>query len=130
MGVQVNVDLNFTILNLLINSFLNGVDRRLVYWTWIYVISIQVLSKRIKSIVASVDPIRIQHWHNLEYEALSEHLRLQAFFICQNFPDTSEHERGRGLTRMNSRRNKNSWLVEPEGPRVRVALCFGEKSFN
>lgn len=104
MGMQIDINLNFATFNLLFDNFFHSPDRRLINRTRIYVIPIQVLGHRIKSIVAAIHSIGVQHWHYLEYEAVSEDFGLLTFFIRQELPYPSEYKGGGRLAWMHSRR--------------------------
>ena len=68
--MQVSIDLDLTVSDLLLYCFLHSPYRRLIDWTRIGIVSIQVLSQRIESIVASIDAIWIQHGHYFKDESI------------------------------------------------------------
>ena len=82
MGVQVNVNGQLAHLVLLFNCLFDGPNRRLESLTRIEVVAIQVLSHRVESIVPTIDTIRIEHWHHLEYEAVAQDFRLRTVLVC------------------------------------------------
>ena len=59
MSVQVDINLNLTILGLLFDGFFYSPDCRLILRTGIDVVAIQVLGHGIKAIVTAIHAVRI-----------------------------------------------------------------------
>lgn len=66
MTVEVNVELEITILVLLYDSFFGLVNRRLLMRTRIQVESIQVVVVRVQPVIASSNAVRVQQWNYFE----------------------------------------------------------------
>lgn len=67
------------------------------------VVSIKILTERIKSIIAPVHAIRVQHRYDFEDKFVSQDLCLLARLIRQELPDAIENKRGWSLAWMHTR---------------------------
>ena len=128
--MQVDIDLNFAGVDLLLDSFLHGPDRWLVDWARVDVVAIQVLRHCIESIVATIDTIWVEHGHHFEDEAVPQDLGLCALLVCQEFPYASQYKRGRSLTRVHSRRYEYRWFVKLEWSSLRITISLREEAIH
>jgi hypothetical protein len=114
--VQIDVDLQIQKLLCMHQRVLGCEDRRLVSWTRVQVVAIEVLGFAVESIIASVDAVRVEHRDDFEDELVHQHLGLGALLVLsilsgQEVEDSVEHIRGRGLSRVNSRGQEYDGLV-------------------
>ena len=128
MRMQIDIKADLPIVNLLLDGRLDRPDGRLLLLTRINVVPIQILRQRVQPIIPPVHPVRVQHRHHLEAEALAEDPRLLALLISQELPDAIKHERRRRLTRVHPRRNENSRFIKPKRPCTRVTLGIGKQT--
>ena len=71
MCMQINIHADLLVVHLLLDSLLDGPDGRLSLLAGVDVVPIQILSKCIQAVVATIHSIWVQHRNDLEYEALS-----------------------------------------------------------
>jgi len=102
MSMQVDIDAYLTIVNLLLDGFLNRPDRWLLLLRWIDVVAIQILSERVKSVIAAVHTVGVQHRHNFKDKTVAKHLPLYALLIRQELPDAVKDKRSWCFTGMDA----------------------------
>ena len=66
--MQVAVKEQLPLLIEVLKELSGAVDRGLVLETWIDVQPVKVVSLSVHSVMASVDPIRVQHWNDFEHK--------------------------------------------------------------
>ena len=71
---------------------------------------VEVDTKQTRSIVAIDDPIRVQHWYDLKDVVLAQDLGL-AVVASQEFDDALHDEAGIALSRVDSGRDNNCFLL-------------------
>ena len=81
MCMQVYVQANFSIINLLLDGFLNSPNCWLLLFRWVGVISVEVLPKSVKSVIAAINTVRVQHRHDFKDKSIAENLALLALLI-------------------------------------------------
>lgn len=81
--MEINVDLEVLILGgILGDCFLGSPDSWVVFLERVAVEPVQVLSKCVKSVVASSHTIRVEGWDNFEHKIFPEKTTLFTFEIC------------------------------------------------
>ena len=130
MCMQVYVQANFSIINLLLDGFLNSPNCWLLLFRWVGVISVEVLPKSVKSVIAAINTVRGQHRHDFKDKTIAENLALLALFIGEELPNAIQHKARWCLTRVHTRRDKNCWFVEFEWPCVYIILRVRKTPFD
>ena len=91
-------------------QFFCGIYRRLVLITGVNVLSIQVISLGICTIMTSVNTIRIEHWNQNKHKPVKQYLSPLILQIQQLFHHPIEHISSRGFPGMHSSRDKHILL--------------------
>lgn len=132
--VRVEIDVHpqaLVLLGLLDDSLARGPNRRVIALRRSQIHSVQVASHRVESIVASRDPVRVEHHDDFEYEVLPQASSLLAVEICDELEQPVEHVAAWGFAGMHARRQKDTGLfpAEAQWPRRWIAPRLREEAF-
>ena len=70
MRMQVDVEADLAIVDLLLYRLPDRPDRWLAILARIDVVAVQILTKRVQSVVTTIDAVRVEHRHHFEHEVV------------------------------------------------------------
>ena len=112
MGMQININLELSVLMLLEDGLLNSPNSRLFVRGRVDIVPIEILSQGVQPEVPTVHPVWVEHGHHFEDKLVSEDLTLLTLFVREHAPDAVENEAGWSFTWMDSAGEKYRRLVK------------------